>query len=453
MGRNEAVADEKEKAHPKCGGRTRKRRRPKVILEKEEAAALLSSVANCVVSVHRFLSDNDVHLLPSQTAALHSLLRSSVVHVAHLHSLLSLPDRLSVPRLPRPNPKRPCWFHRFSFSASSFCDSRWSDFFHMSKPVFDRLLLTIEPALRTPLPVAGASSSCSGEVPSDYKLGAAIFRLAHATPFPIIGKLFGLDQEAACASFYQVCKALHARLGLIFEFSSSSLPDVVRGFSSAIGLPNCCGVLGFRKFVAERDSPEEAPDAENGVTMMGLVDSEGRFMDVSVGWPSSMLPSKILPNTHLYLEGKEAIGGPPFELASGFPMPVYVLGDSCCPNLPWLMTPYSQSDPGDKEKQAAYNALHGRGMKVVEMAFGRVKSLWKLLSVSPKSGTLGSFPVIVTSACILYNFLMKCGEAMPQEVEDCLDKTFPDFHGRNEDAEVARDELASHITKPNKVKQ
>ncbi|XP_031484193.1 protein ANTAGONIST OF LIKE HETEROCHROMATIN PROTEIN 1 [Nymphaea colorata] len=451
MARKKAATEEKRNRRPR--ERPRKLTRQGINLKQDEAAALLSSVANCIVSVHRFFSENDLYLLPSQTASLHSSLRSSVVLVAHLHSLFSLPDRLSVPRLPSPNPKRTCWFHRFSFSASSSCDSRWSDFFHMPKPVFDRLLLTIDPALSSPLAVAGASGSCSREVPSDYKLGAAIFRLAHAAPFPVIGKLFGFDQETACASFYQVCKALHARLGHIFEFSSSFLPDVIHGFSSAIGLPNCCGALGFRKFVAERDASEEGSDLENGVTMMGLVDSEGRFMDVSVGWPSSMPPSKILPNTHLYLEGKEAIGGPSFELANGFPMPVYVLGDSCCPNLPWLMTPYSQSNPGDKDKQAAYNSLHERGMKVVEMALGRVQSLWKLLAVRPKTGTLGSLPVIVTSACILYNFLMKCGETMPGEVDDCLDKTFPDFHGRNEDAEGARDALASHIMELKQVTQ
>ena len=71
------------------------------------------------------------------------------------------------------------------------------------------------------------------------------------------------------------------------------------GFSS---LPNCFGVLGFTRFKID-----DSLLGENGALIVqALVDSEGRFLDVSAGWPSTMKPEIFLRESKLYREVEQS---------------------------------------------------------------------------------------------------------------------------------------------------
>ena len=61
-------------------------------------------------------------------------------------------------------------------------------------------------------------------------------------------------------------------------------------------------------------------------------------------------------------------------------MPVFVIGDSAYPMLPWLMKPYSQHIV-DSTERTTYNYRICRGWIVVEIAFGRLKSRLRRLLI------------------------------------------------------------------------
>ena len=63
---------------------------------------------------------------------------------------------------------------------------------------------------------------------------------------------------------------------------------------------------------------------------------------------------------------------------NGTNVPVFVIGDSVYPMLPWLMKSYNQ--PGvDSTEKRTYNYRVCRGRIVVEIAFGRLKVRWRRL--------------------------------------------------------------------------
>uniref|UniRef100_A0A5B7BR29 DDE Tnp4 domain-containing protein n=1 Tax=Davidia involucrata TaxID=16924 RepID=A0A5B7BR29_DAVIN len=408
--------------------------------QQQDLTNLITLVASATSAAHSFLSQQDLRLLPSQTLTLESKISSTSLSLSKLLALLH-PLALSLPPHPPPSSSSscppPCWFHRFLSAASADYDTRWTDAFRMSKASFTLLLRLLTPSLNSLSPI-----------PPNYSLAAALFRLSHGASYKSVARRFGLDSATACRAFYTVCKVITDKLGHFFEFRSD-INRIVVGFGW-ISLPNCCGVLGFDRFQVDGDLL-----GENGSLMVqALVDSEGRFLDVSAGWPSTMKSETILRQSKLFLgveESREFLNGPSFELSDGNSVPQYILGDSCFPLLPWLLTPFDKSDDKNSlsSSERAFNSVHSRGMELVGTAFGRVRARWQLLSKRWKEECIESFPFVIITCCLLHNFLIKCSEALLDEnVGYSRYQEIPVFEGeRDESGQRTRVALALHLNR------
>ncbi|KAL5697813.1 hypothetical protein ACHQM5_028927 [Ranunculus cassubicifolius] len=393
---------------------------------------LLSLLASATTASHSFLTQNDLHLLPSQTLTLESQITSTALSLTKLHYLTE--PITSSNGVPITN--SPCWFKRFiQFS------SKWVEAFRMSKPTFDLLVETLTPCLR--------DSSLILKLSVEYIVGVGVYRLAHGGTYKAVGKRFGVNSSKCCKAFYGFCKAVNDQLGGLFELSTD-LKRIVDGFNW-MSLPNCCGVLGFSRFEVEGGTFGK----DGAVIVQGLVDSEGRFLDVSAGWPSSMSPDDILRLTKVFArveESKELFNGALFELENGNLIPQYILGDSCCPLLPWLLTPYDISNVYDDlnfdSSEQAFNSVHSRGMELVNKAFARVRACWKLLSVKWKEECIEFLPFVIVTGCLLINFMMKCGEVVAEETQlQFCEQDFPTYQGKgNPNGERIRDVLAWQLS-------
>lgn len=365
------------------------------VLSPESLSSLVSLLTSATSLSLRFLSDADLLLLPSQSLSLTSSLRSSSLSLSNLISHLPPEITSSLPPLPPPPPPPPfSWFRRF-LSSSPSSDPLWIDHFRMSKPSFYLLLQTLSPSLTSP---------ASSPLPPDHKLAAALFRLAHAAPFSHVAARFGLGSPSlACRAFYESCKAAADRLAHLFELSSDA-DRVVQGFNW-MTLPSCCGVVSYSRFPLRNSSSNSNSSASSSssssVVAQCVIDSEGRFLDVSAGWPGSMSPVEILARTKLYSSRPMVLG------IEGR----YFLGGACCPLLPWLLTPFKGAS-GDP-REAVFNTVHARGMELATRAFARVRARWRLLGTEWKEECAEALPYVVVAACLLHNYLIKCSEPLP----------------------------------------
>ncbi|CAN6269476.1 unnamed protein product [Urochloa humidicola] len=398
-----------------------------------QLTSLLAQLASSVTLALRFASDRDLLLLPSQTLALDPLLLSAARAVSRLLALLPLHlQTLTLTSLslspPTPSPPLPSsWFLRL-LSSPSLPDSAWRDAFRMSKSAFFHLLH----ALALPAPAASSSSLA---LPADHKLGAALFRLAHAAPARAVARRFGLPSPAVAArAFYEVCRAIADRLAVLLDLAAPDrIARAVPGFC-ALSLPNCCGALGYARF------------GDAAAVAQALVDADGRFLDVSVGWETGMAPAEILPRTKLYTSQAIVLANAPQGELIGGSVPRYFLGPASCPLLPWLVTPYNHVDVTDGlSKESIFNNVHAHGMQVVKNAFGHVRARWRLLDECWKGECQEALPYVVVAGCLLHNFLIKCGEPMPQGNADA--DVFVDFEGdKDKEGERIRDVLAAHLS-------
>ncbi|KAJ6372639.1 hypothetical protein OIU76_027035 [Salix suchowensis] len=292
-------------------------------------------------------------------------------HLTQLESLLS-----SLPPPFYQLPSQPSLFHRFASSATLDFDQRWVQFFSVSRPNFYRLLSLLSPSLVIFLP---------STIPPETALASALYRLAHGACYKTVARKFGLDSsEASCLAFYSVCKAVNDKLGDLFEFRRD-LERIVAGFGW-ISLPNCCGALGFGRFGVDG----EIFGRNGSILVQALVDSEGRFLDISAG---------------------------------------------------------EQDSFGSAERE--FNVAHSRAMELVSTAFGRVKARWQLLARSWKEDSLEFFPFVIVMGCVLHNFLIKWGEPLPEEsVGGCLkEEELLVFEGEgDETGQTIRDALAQHLS-------
>ncbi|KAG0466915.1 hypothetical protein HPP92_018495 [Vanilla planifolia] len=273
----------------------------------------------------------------------------------------------------------------------------------MSKPSFYLLLQTLAPSLNF--------RSGIFNVPSDHKLGAGLFPPRTRGPFGAVARRFGFPSpEIACRAFYE-------------------------GFHW-MSLPNCCGTLGFSRFGS----------GGSAVIAQALVDSEGRFLDISAGWWASMPPADILPRTKLHSSQAVVLcGGPPLQLNGvGSSVPRYFLGGPCCPLLPWLLTPFDQAEAGPA---FVFNSVHARGMLLVHKAFARLRARWRLLKCEWSEECAEALPFVIVAACLLHNYLIKCSEPVVEGDMGVEEEEFAKFEGKGDEfGKRIRAVIASHLS-------
>lgn len=332
---------------------------------------LLRRLSSAAAATRSFLQTNDLFLPPHQSLRIESLLSSLPISPSHSTSTSTT------------------WFHRFVNSASENDDPRWHHCFRMSKPTFSKLLSIL------------SSSSDLPPLPSS-SLAATLFRLAHNASYSSLAQRFGFDSVSdASRAFFTVCKLVHEKLG--------RLDDPKPDYSPRL-LPNCCGALGFARF----DVDGELLDS---LIVQALVDSAGRFADISAGWPSTMKPEAILRQTKLFSvaeeESRSFLNGASCELGNGVSVPRYILGDSRLPLLPWLVTPYGSNE--EEEDGFEFNNVARAALRAVEIAFAKVRARWRILDRKWKLEMVEFLPFVVTTGCLLHNFLVDCGDGDLQE--------------------------------------
>jgi hypothetical protein len=134
-----------------------------------------------------------------------------------------------------------------------------------------------------------------------------------------------------------------------------------------------------------------------------------------------------------------------------------VLGDPAYPVLPWLMVGYK---PYKDENEESFNVYLSSARLVVEIAFGRLKSRWRMLSkkidVHHKR-----VPNIVATCVVLHNFCEMEKETFNsrwlQDIEG-NNLAYPQPEQRpsrrgNEQASSIQDHLCQYLSKTQELKK
>ena len=164
------------------------------------------------------------------------------------------------------------------------------------------------------------------------------------------------------------------------------------------------------------------------VNLQGIVDSNLKFIHVTVGYPGSIHDARVLRLSGLYdlAENEQILSGPTRNI-NGTDIRPLLAGDSAYPLMNWLVKPYpdrGRLTPDQRKFNVKFSALRS----VVERAFGTLKARWRiaLKKVEQKPSTLKK---TVIAACVLHNICIERGDLYDTD-NDSDDSSDDDNDGR-----------------------
>uniref|UniRef100_A0A0E0HAH0 DDE Tnp4 domain-containing protein n=1 Tax=Oryza nivara TaxID=4536 RepID=A0A0E0HAH0_ORYNI len=177
--------------------------------------------------------------------------------------------------------------------------------FRMPRAVFDKLCDDLAAA------VAKEDTTLRAAIPVAQRVAVCLWRLATGDPLREVSRRFGLGISTCHCIILQVCAAITAvLLTRVVRWPDSHAAAASR-FQDLSGIPGVVGAVHTEHIpiVAPRENAGEYYDrrltdrnnkATYSVAMQTVVDADGAFTDVCIGYPGSLSDAAVLAKSALY---------------------------------------------------------------------------------------------------------------------------------------------------------
>ncbi|CAN4096485.1 unnamed protein product [Withania somnifera] len=312
--------------------------------------------------------------------------------------------------------------------------------FRMGKTTFDFICNELESV------VTKKDTMLRLAIPVRQRVAVCIWRLATGAPLREVSKRFGLGISTCHKLVLEVCTAIRGVLMAKFV----QWPDDIkteqnkRGFEMLSGIQNVGGsmytthipIIAPKESVAtyfNKRHTERNQKPSYSVTIQGVVDCNGIFTDLCIGWPGSMTDDEVLEKSALHERANRGnLNG------------IYVVGSSGFPLTDWILVPFTHKNL--TWTQHAFNEKVNDVQKVAKEAFMRLKARWSCLQKRTEV-KIQDLPVILGACCVLHNICEMRGELLSQELRFDLfdDEVLPENVVRSTNAMQARDQIAHKL--------
>lgn len=325
-------------------------------------------------------------------------------------------------------------------NSAEFPEEEFRKAFRMGKDTFEMICNELTSV------VAKENTMLRDAVPVRQRVAVCIWRLATGEPLRLVSKRFGLGISTCHKLVLEVCSAI--RTVLMPRYlqwpDEDSGRKIKEEFESVSGIPNVIGsmytthipIIAPKISVAayfNKRHTERNQKTSYSITVQGVVDPNGVFTDVCIGWPGSMPDDQVLEKSALYQRAN-----------SGLMKGVWIVGSSGYPLMDWVLVPYTHQHL--TWTQHAFNEKIGEVQRVSKEAFARLKGRWSCLQKRTEV-KLQDLPVVLGACCVLHNICeMRKEEIDPElRIELFDDEMVPEFGLRSASAIKARDSIAHNL--------
>ncbi|KAJ0673911.1 putative harbinger transposase-derived nuclease domain-containing protein [Helianthus annuus] len=333
------------------------------------------------------------------------------------------------------------WWDKYN---SADCpDDEFRKAFQMGKETFDTICDELNAS------VAKENTMLRDAVPVKQRVAVCIYRLATGESLRLVSKKFGLGISTCHKLVLEVCSAIkdvlmpkylqwpnHESMRVISdEFETlSGIPNVV-GSMHTTHIPIIAPKVNVAAYFNKRLTDKKQKTCYS-VTIQGVVNANGVFTDVCIGWPGSMPDDQVLEKSALSQRAD-----------SGLLKGVWIVGGSGYPLTDWVLVPYTQ--PHLTWTQHAFNEKIDEILKVSKDAFSRLKGRWSCLQKRTEM-KLQDLPVVLGACCVLHNICELRDEPVEPDlvnevVDDDDEMVVPEVALRSEFASKARDTMAHNL--------
>nr|XP_029121648.1 U-box domain-containing protein 34 [Elaeis guineensis] len=344
---------------------------------------------------------------------------------------------------PSPHQQRRLWVKERSrdwwdrCNHPDFPETEFRRAFRMGRATFEFLCDELGAA------VAKEDTTLRAAIPVRQRVAVGVSRLATGDPLRVVSKRFGLGISTCHKLVLEVCSAI--KTVLMPKFLQWPEPTATaRRFEALAGIPNVVGsmytthipIIAPKANVSayfNRRHTERNQKTSYSITVQGVVDPNGVFTDVCIGWPGSMPDDQVLEKSALYQRG---IGG--------LLQNQWIVGGAGYPLMDWLLVPYTQKNL--TWTQHAFNEKVEDVQRVAKEAFARLKGRWGCLQKRTEVKLL-DLPVVLGACCVLHNICEMRNEELEPELSYELvdDEMLPENGLRSVSAMQARDNIAHNL--------
>ena len=286
-------------------------------------------------------------------------------------------------------------------------DNTFARHFRIRRSRFEQLLLLLQEG--------GLHSEHSHGLPPlpvPQKALMFLWYMANQNSYREISDKFNVSQSTAHTAILQVLTIMS---GIVPHFVSWPRGCEKRMSSAAFqrtsGLDGVIGAIDGCHIRVQRP-PIRGGDYINrkcyySVLLQGIVNDEGRFIDIFTGPPGRVHDARMLRGSTFYTNWQEKMED--YQL----------LGDSAYIGqaFPFIITP--KRDNGaltDADRQQNFNISRGR--VIVEQAFGRMKCKWRRLR-DLQNTRMDIVVMIIMAACSLHNFALGAVDGCDEHPDGC----------------------------------
>ncbi|XP_028420694.1 putative nuclease HARBI1 [Perca flavescens] len=246
--------------------------------------------------------------------------------------------------------------------------------------------------------------------------------LAHGLSYRVVARVFNVPKVTVHCIIHRVAQNIWDNLRRAIDFPQTvDLPAVAQEFVNISGTPAFHNVVGAIDGSHIRIKPLQRHRLDYlnykgfySVNMQAICDSNGRFLDIFVGYPGSVHDTRIMKNSSFYTTRR-------------YPPTGYILlgygGYPCLETPICLITPFKE--PVHGEVQQRFNYYQSRGRSIIERAFGMMKTRWRstlfrALEVKPTFA-----PQVIASCAFLHNVCMDNGDTLVPDEDILMDDAQP----------------------------
>lgn len=347
------------------------------------------------------------------------------------------------------------WWNHYNFHVS-INDPRFQTIFSLPIQLFDELChLLYDDLCQGAIPISFAMSIKNRVLSVEKQVAMAILRLSSGMTMLTVSELFDCGKSTVVKVVKKFIFSMQKRASKFIQWptDAASLEHIKEGFRLKQGFPNCCGAIDATHVKLELPYNESSIDWYNrehnySMLVQAIVDSNLRFLDICTGFPGSLNDAGLLRNSSFYRLCEEGarLNGPAVPFG-GYDMREYIIGDNAYPLLPWLIVPFS----GElTDEQRLFNFKLSYTRSVVECAFAKLRSTWRLLQTKIKKPNMEMLPRTILACCILHNMLLSIETYENENVNEIIDESGTSLQGMDTvevdpDAITARMALMEYV--------
>jgi len=299
------------------------------------------------------------------------------------------------------------WWDRYN--SPDMPEAEFKRAFRMSRATFEFLCKELGSAVQK------EDTMLRAAIPVDKRVAVCIWRLATGEPLREVSKRFGLGISTCHKLVLEVCTAIKSLLmpKTVQWPDQNTSQAIAENFEYISGIPNIIGsmhtthipIIAPKVEVAayyNKRHTERNQKTSYSVTIQGVMNPNGVFTDVCIGWPGSMPDDQVLEKSALYKRGN-----------AGLLQNHWIVGGSGFPLMDWLLVPYTHQNL--TWTQHAFNEKVGDVTRVARDAFARLKGRWTCLQRRTE-GKLADLPMVLGACVVLHNICEMRGETMDPEL-------------------------------------